>query len=322
MNRLVTIFGGSGFVGRYIARRFAKKGYRVRVAVRRPNEALFVRTYGRVGQVEPVQANIRDEASVARACEGADIVVNATGILDETKFQSFEDVHVIGAERIAQYSKVASAKTFVHISAIGADVDSDANYARTKGEGEKEVLRVRPDAIIVRPSVIFGAEDDFFNRFGKMMTLFPIVPVPASEAKLQPVYVDDVAAFIEKAVERAHSGIFELGGPRTYTLKEIMMFTSQATMRNRRLFSLPNFVTRMLAYLSAVVPILSFGLIKNPFMSIDQFKMLQVDNIVSNKSGFDTLGMQATALEPIVKKYLINYRSRGQFEEMRRQNIE
>ena len=193
MSKLVTIYGGSGFVGRYIARRMASEGWRVRVAVRRPNEAMFVKPYGVVGQVEPVLCNIRDDASVALAMQSADVVVNCVGVLNELGKNAFDVVQAEGAERIARLAAQQGIGRMVHISAIGADANAASDYARTKVLGGAGVLKHIPDAVILRPSVIFGTEDQFFNRFAGMTRMGPFLPVVGAETKFQPVYVDDVA---------------------------------------------------------------------------------------------------------------------------------
>ena len=199
MNKLVTIYGGSGFIGRYIARRMAKEGWRVRVAVRRPNEAIFVRPYGVVGQVEPVFCNIRDDASVAAALAGADAEVNCVGTFDARGSNNFDAVQAQGAGRIARLAAQAGLASLVHLSAIGADANGTSNYARSKGEGEQAVLAAFPNAMILRPSVIFGNEDGFFNRFAAMSRLGPLLPLVGGNTKFQPVYVDDVAQAAVKA---------------------------------------------------------------------------------------------------------------------------
>ena len=193
MSKLVTIFGGSGFVGRYIARRMALEGWRVRVATRRPNEAMFVKPYGSVGQVEPVLCNIRDENSVAVALEGADAVVNCVGILNEIGANSFGSVHVEGAGRIARLAAQMGVDRMVHISAIGADLNGDSDYSRTKAQGEAAVLAHLPDVTILRPSVVFGTEDGFFNRFAGMTRFGPVLPLAEANTLFQPVFVDDLA---------------------------------------------------------------------------------------------------------------------------------
>ena len=203
MSRLVTIYGGSGFVGRYIARRLAREGWRVRVAVRRPNEAVFVRPYGVVGQVEPVFCNIRDDVSVAQVMAGADAVVNCVGILNESGANGFDAVQAEGAARIARLSAEQGVARLVHLSALGADADSASDYARTKAEGEAAVQEHRPDAVILRPSIIFGPEDQFFNRFAGMTRMGPVLPLVGADTRFQPVYVDDVAQAAVKGVTGA-----------------------------------------------------------------------------------------------------------------------
>ena len=223
MSKLVTIFGGSGFVGRYVAERMAKKGWRVRVAVRRPNEALFVRQYGAVGQVEPVLCNIRDDASVLAAAAGADAVVNCVGILSEVGKNKFQEVQAFGSARVARVSSEQGVMNFVQISAIGANEDSSSNYARTKALGEASVLKYFPEATILRPSIIFGAEDQFFNRFAQMATLSPFLPLVGANTKFQPIYIGDVAVAVEKALlDSSVCGVYELGGPNVETFSELM----------------------------------------------------------------------------------------------------
>ena len=208
MTKLVTIFGGSGFVGRYIARRLAKEGWRIRVAVRNPNEAMFVRPYGSVGQVEPVFCNVRDDASVASVLNGADAVVNCVGVLTEAGKNTFTAVQADGAERIARMAAAAGVARMVHISAIGADAASESEYSRTKAAGEAGVLAHMPNAMILRPSVIFGNEDEFFNRFAAMAGMGPILPIVGADSRFQPVYVDDVAAAAVMGVEGKAVGVY------------------------------------------------------------------------------------------------------------------
>lgn len=208
MAKLVTIYGGSGFVGRYIARRMAKAGWRIRVAVRRPNEALFVRPYGVVGQVEPVLCNIRDDASVAAAMAGADVVVNCVGILAEQGKNKFDAVQAEGATRVARIAAETGVGKMVHISAIGADAEADSAYATSKGDGEEGVLAHMPDAVILRPSIVFGPEDEFFNRFAGMTRISPVLPIAGAQTMFQPVYVDDVAKAAEVATRKMQRAAF------------------------------------------------------------------------------------------------------------------
>ncbi|MDH5531583.1 MAG: complex I NDUFA9 subunit family protein, partial [Paracoccaceae bacterium] len=213
MSRLVTIFGGSGFVGRYIARRMAKAGWRVRVAVRRPNEALFVKPYGSVGQVEPVFCNIRNDASVQAALAGADAVVNCVGTFQKGGKNNFDAIQVEGAGRIARLAKAGGVTSLVHISAIGADAGSESDYCRTKAGGEAAVLEAFPTAMILRPSVIFGPEDGFFNRFAGLSRFGPILPLVGANTRFQPVYVENVAEAAVLGATGAATGVYEIGGP-------------------------------------------------------------------------------------------------------------
>jgi len=220
---IAAIFGGSGFVGRYIARRLAKDGWRVRVAVRRPNEAMIVRTYGTPGQVEPILTNIRDEASTRAAIAGADAVINCVGILAQAGRQKFEAVHHVAAGRIARLAAEAGVAHLVHVSALNANPDSRSAYAASKGRGEAAVLAAFPSAVILRPSVIFGAEDDFFNRFARMARFTLVLPLVGAETMFQPVYVDDVArAAVMGANGQAPAGIYEIGGPVARSFRNLM----------------------------------------------------------------------------------------------------
>ncbi|QIE55535.1 complex I NDUFA9 subunit family protein [Pikeienuella piscinae] len=313
---IVTIFGGSGFVGRYVARRMAKRGWRVRVAVRRPNEALFVRPYGDVGQVEPVQANIRDDASTRRAMQGATAVINCVGILQENSRQSFAGVQVEGAARIARLAAECGAERLVHISAIGADTGSDSAYARTKAEGEAAVKAAFPTVTILRPSVIFGPEDEFFNRFAGMARLSPILPLVGAETKFQPVYVDNVAeAACRAAAGEAAPGVFELGGPHVYSFTELMEMMLAETRRRRLLLPVPFFVARIIAGLLDLGQTLSFGLIDNRVLTRDQVRLLRHDNVVAEgASGLAELGVAPISVGSVIGEYLYSYRPKGQYD--------
>jgi uncharacterized protein YbjT (DUF2867 family) len=315
MSKLVTIFGGSGFVGRYIARRLAKEGWRVRVAVRDVNTAMFVRTYGVVGQVEPVFCNIRDDASVAMVTEGADAVVNCVGVLDETGKNTFAAVQAEGAERIARIAAEHGVGQMVHISAIGADSAAEAVYSRTKADGEAGVLAHMPNAVILRPSIIFGAEDQFFNRFAGMSRLGPILPVIGADTKFQPVYVDDVAAVAANAVAgQVPAGVYELGGPDVHTFRELMQLMLGVVRRRRLIVNTPFWMARLMASAFGLVRMLSFGLIKGP-VTKDQVINLAVDNVVSEDAqGFAALGMQPTAMEAVLPDYLWRFRPSGQYD--------
>ena len=315
MSKLVTIFGGSGFVGRYVAQRMAKQGWRVRVAVRRPNEALFVRQYGAVGQVEPVLCNIRDDASVIKVIIGANAVVNCVGILSEVGKNTFKDVQALGSERVAKISSENGVANFVQISAIGANEASLSNYARTKALGEASVLKYLPDATILRPSIIFGPEDQFFNRFAQMATLSPFLPLVGAHTKFQPVYVGDVASAVEKALsDRSVSGIYELGGPNIETFSELMKRMLGVIQRRRLMLKVPFFVAGIMGKSLDLLKAITFGLFPNNILTQDQVKNLQRDNIVSTDANdLSDLEILPTAMETVLPEYLWRYRVSGQY---------
>lgn len=315
MSKLVTIYGGSGFVGRYIARRMAKEGWRVRVAVRRPNEAMFVKPYGAVGQVEPVLCNIRDDASVALAMDGADAVVNCVGILAETSKNKFDTVQHEGAERVARLAAAAGIDTLVHLSAIGADESSASKYAQSKALGEAGVLAHMPNAMILRPSVVFGPEDDFFNKFAEMSKFGPILPLVGGKTKFQPVYVDDIAQAAVQGILGKAQGVFELGGPDVLTLKEIVQEMLVEINRRKLVLDLPFFVGSLMGFGLDLMQKLTFGLARNSVLTRDQVKLLKSDNVVSDGvQTFADLGISPTPTETILSDYLWRFRPSGQYD--------
>lgn len=315
MSKLVTIYGGSGFVGRYIARRLAKAGWRVRVAVRRPNEAIFVKPYGVVGQVEPVLCNIRDDASVAQVMMGADAVVNCVGILARNGKNTFDAVQAEGATRIARVAQAQGISQMVHVSAIGADENSDSDYARTKALGEAGVLKHMPEATILRPSIVFGPEDQFFNRFASMARMGPILPVVGAATKFQPVYVDDVAAAAEKVLEGGVApGVYELGGPDVRDFRSLMSTMLEVIRRRRMVVNIPFFVATIMAYGFSAINTLSLGIVPAQ-ITPDQVHNLRKDNVVADDAlGFDALGIQPAALEAVLPDYLWRFRPSGQYD--------
>lgn len=320
MSRLVTIYGGSGFVGRYIARRMAKAGWRVRVAVRRPNEAMHVKPYGVPGQVEPLFCNIRDDASVAAVMQGADAVVNCVGILAERGRNSFQAVQAEGAERIARIAAQQGVERMVHVSAIGADADSGSDYARTKAAGEAAVLQYMPQAVILRPSVIFGAEDQFFNRFAAMTRFGPLLPIAGADTRFQPVYVDDVAQAAAMGVlGQAAPGVYELGGPEAATFRELMALMLKVIQRRRLVIGLPFWIARIVAGVLDIAQFVSFGLIPNAVLTRDQLRNLARDNVVADgASGFADLGVRPVAMKAVLPDYLWKFRPAGQYAELMR----
>lgn len=316
MSKLVTIYGGSGFVGRYVARRLAKDGWRIRVAVRRPNEALFVRPFGAVGQVEPVACNIRDDASVRAAMRGADAVVNCVGILNGLGRNSFDAVQNEGAARIARIATEEGVAQLVHLSAIGADPKSDSAYAQTKGQGEAAVLAAFPGAVILRPSVIFGSEDQFFNRFAGMARFTPVLPLVGADTKLQPVYVDDVAQAAVAGVEgRAAPGIYELGGPDVGSFRDLVKMVLGVIRRRRLVINLPMPLAGLGAMALDTVQSLTGGLIENKILTRDQVRILaKHDNVVApGAKGLIELGITPTSATAVLPEYLWRYRPSGQY---------
>ena len=315
MSKLVTIYGGSGFIGRYIARRMAKEGWRVRVAVRRPNEAIFVRPYGVAGQVEPVFCNIRDDASVRAVMQGADAVVNCVGVLNEVGKNGFDAVQAEGAGRIARIAAELGVGHLVQLSAIGADAESASAYARSKAAGEAAVQEAFPAAVILRPSVVFGSEDQFFNRFAAMSRFGPILPVVGAETKFQPVYVDDVAQAAVKAVlGEAAPGIYELGGPDVHSFRELMQKMLQVVQRRRLIVNIPFFVARIMGGVFDLLQTVTLGLFTNGLITRDQVRNLARDNVVSARArGLADLGIAPTPIDAVLPEYLWRYRPSGQY---------
>ncbi len=316
MSKLVTIYGGSGFIGRYIARRMAKEGWRVRVAVRRPNEAIFVKPYGVVGQVEPVLCNIRDDASVRSVMQGADAVVNCVGVLVETGKNSFDAVQAEGPGRIARIAAEEGITRMVHISAIGADAQSDSDYARTKAKGETAVLSHMPYAVILRPSVVFGPEDEFFNRFAGMTRMGPVLPVVGASTQFQPVYVDDVAkAAVMGVTGKAAGGIYELGGPVRASFRELMDQMLGIIRRRRLVLNMPFGVAGVMAFGFDMLQAVTLGLFTNKMLTRDQVRNLRRDNVVSDgATGFDALGIEPLTMTSVLPEYLWRFRPSGQYD--------
>ena len=318
MNKgLVTVFGGSGFVGKYVVRALCREGWRVRVAARRPHTCQDLKVMGNVGQVQLMQANIRFPKSVERAVEGADAVVNLVAVAYEEGKQSFESLHVKGAGTVAEASARAGITNYVQMSSIGADVGSESDYARTKGLGEQAVKTALPSADIMRPSIIFGKEDNFFNRFAKMAQFAPALPlIGGGHTKFQPVYVGDVADAIAKVMGQGSSGeTYELGGPTVHSFKCLLTFVLKSIDHKRLLLPVPWFGANILGAvgdLSGMIPFVS------PFLTKDQVTNLKMDNVVAGDAkGFPELGIQTETIEAIVPNYLQRYRKYGQFHEKR-----
>ena len=310
-DRLVTVFGGSGFVGRHLVKRLAAAGNRVCVAVRDVESAHFLKPMGDVGQIVPMLANVRDEESVWAAVQGADAVVFLVGILFGRGHQTFKSIHVAGAERVARAAVDNGVQRFIHISALGADLKSDSAYARTKALGEERVKAAYPEATIMRPSVVFGAEDQFFNRLAALARLSPILPIfgqgllDAGRSRVQPIFVGDVGDAIVNVLDDPSSAgeTYELGGPRIYSYREIMELVSRETGRKRLLVPVPYFAAKMKAAFLELLPC--------PPLTRDQLKLLATDNVVGeNAKGLAELGVAPTSVEAIVPRYLKRYRRR------------
>lgn len=318
MQGLVTVFGGTGFVGRQVVRALAKRGLRVRVAARNVGRGYRLRMLGDVGQIEVAQANLRDAASVARALEGAQACVNLVGVLFEVGRQGFDSLHAEGAETVAKASAAAGVERLVQMSAIGADANSASKYARTKAEGEAAARAGFPGATIVRPSVLFGPEDDFFNQFGQMAAMSPVLPlIGGGETRFQPAYVADVAEAIARIVEDpATAGqTYELGGPGVFSFKQILEFILRETGRRRALVPVPWPAAGLLGLAGDVAAAL-YGfipLVKPPITS-DQVRLLKSDNIAAGP-GFEALGIVPKSIEAIAPSYLYRYRKGGQYAE-------
>jgi uncharacterized protein YbjT (DUF2867 family) len=314
---LVTVFGASGFLGRYVVRALTARGWRVRAAVRNPHTAHELKVIGDVGQVQLLQANLRFPNSVARAVEGSDAVINLVGVLFEAGRQSFESLHVNGSDVIGDACAAAGIRNVVGVSAIGANAESESDYARTKGEGENILREHVPTADILRPSILFGPEDDFFNRFAGLTSFAPALPlIGGGKTKFQPAYVEDVANAVAISVTRGTTGeIYELGGPNVYTFKALLQFVLDTIDKKRFLAPVPWFAANMMGFggeLSGALPFVK------PFLTRDQVENLKVDNVVSETAkGFEAFDIRPETIEAIVPSYLSKYRKYGQFHEKR-----
>ncbi len=309
---LVTVFGGSGFLGRHVVRALANRDYRIRVAVRRPELAGHLQPLGRVGQIHAVQANLRFPQSVELAVRDADVVINLVGILFERGRQRFDAVQAEGAGAVARAAAAVGAR-LVHVSAIGADANAASDYARAKAEGERLVLDAQPGAIIMRPSIVFGPEDDFFNRFAALARALPGLPLPGGgHTRFQPVFAGDAGEMIARAVDgEAKSGtIYELGGPDVRTFRELMEFTLATIQRRRLLVPVPFALMKLQAMFAQFLP--------NPPITPDQVELLKTDNVVSADAHaqgrtIEGLGMIPNSIASIVPEYLWRFRKTGQF---------
>lgn len=313
--KLVTIFGGSGFVGNHLVQVLARQGYRIRVAVRRPDLAGDVRMFGGVGQVVPIQANLRNEASVQRAAAGSDIVINLVGIGHQAGKQSFQAVHVKGAAAVARAAKAAGATALVHLSALGVDKAAEVSaYAASKLQGEEAVLAAFPQAVIIRPSLMFGQGDGFFNLMGSLVRILPVMPLISGKTLFQPVFVGDVADAIAKAAQGAvkTGRVYELGGPDVESHKVLMQRILREAGRNPMLVSVPSGLMKFMASLMGLLPI-------KPLITPDQVELLGVDNVVSEAAQKEKRTLAAfdivpTSMDEILPTYMWRFRRHGEFD--------
>lgn len=310
---LVTIFGGSGFVGTQVVQLLARAGYRVRVAVRRPDLAGHLRPLGTVGQVVPMQANLRNAQSVMAAVRGASIVINLAAIGIEKGKQRFRAINVTGARRVAEVSKAAGVRTLIQMSVLGADENSPSLFARSRAMGEAEVKAVFPEAIIFRPSLVFGTDDSFFNKLGLIARMLPVMPLFGSKTKFQPVYVGDVAeAIAAAAAGHLKAGkTYELGGPDVLTNRELVERVLRETNRSNPIVPLPAFVGELLAF--------PMGILPNPLVTSEQVKLLQIDNVVSAEATRDKrtlpgIGIVPRPLDAVLPSYIWRFSPNGQFD--------
>ncbi|MCB1381425.1 MAG: complex I NDUFA9 subunit family protein [Notoacmeibacter sp.] len=309
--KLVTVFGGSGFVGRHVVRALARRGYQVRVACRRPNLAFHLQPLGNVGQIHAVQANLRNRASVDRAVAGADHVINLVAIMNESGKQTYNAVQVFGARAVAEAARAAGAG-LTHFSAIGADKNSPAGYARAKALGEEAVLETVPGAVILRPSIVFGPEDDFLNRFAEMSRFSPFLPlIGGGETKFQPVFVGDLAEAVARSVDgTVAAGTYEIGGPEVLSFRDCMETMLEIIDRKRMLVTLPWGVAKLMGKV--------FGLLPGKLITADQVELLKVDNVVSPEAKaagrtLEGLGITGRTIEALAPSWMWKFRPAGQF---------
>lgn len=312
---LITVFGGSGFVGSQVVAALARRGWRIRIACRRPDRAWKLQTAGTVGQIKAVRCDATDAAQVAEAIHGADAVINLIGILYEGAGRKFEDLHTGASRIIAEACAAAGIDRLVQVSALGANPESDSDYARTKAEAEMAVREVKPDAVVVRPSVVFGAGDDFLNKFAQLAQIAPVLPlIGGGQTKFQPVYVGDVAEAVARVASRADAAgqTYELGGPAVMTFEDVLKLVARETYRTPGFVPVPFFAAKLIAALAQIPAVIGF----KPVLTEDQVVLLQSDNVVAaDAQGLATLGIEPTGVEAVAAGYLWRYRRGGQFAE-------
>jgi uncharacterized protein YbjT (DUF2867 family) len=313
---VITVFGGTGFLGRHTVRALARQGHRIRVAVRYPHKGFFLPPMGTVGQIAVIKCDVREPEQVTAAVAGAQGVVNLTGILSERGEQNFRAIHLQAAETVATAAAAAGAKTLVHVSAIGADKMAASEYSSSKGAGEERVHAAFPQAAIVRPSLVFGPEDDFFNRFAALASLLPALPlIGGGRTRFQPVFVGDVAAAIARLAREPALGseTYELGGPAIYTFKQLMEIMLRETDRRRLLVPIPFAIATLKAFFLQFLP--------GPLLTPDQVTLLKSDNVVTGPRTLATLGIAPASVEAEVPAYLWRFRPKGQYEDFVRERV-
>ena len=318
----ITIFGGTGFLGRYIVNRLAKLGYIINVVTRFPNEAIFLKTSGNVGQINFAKGSFGNLSKLSYLLSNSKIVINCVGILNEEKNNKFRQIHSDAPEKLAILAKDLGVKKFIHISSIGADQKSDSDYAKSKGIGETKILNAFPDAIILRPSIVFGSEDQFFNLFSKISCISPILPIVGGDTKFQPVYVGDIAKLVEKIIKieksasEKNNSIYELGGPDIMSFHSLMLKMLTFIYRKRLIINLPFWIAKFMCPIIYILNKLSFN--KIPLLiTKDSVKQLKNDNIVSKKFlGFEDFGIKPKSMDLILPSYLKHYRPRGNFSDL------
>ena len=318
----ITIFGGTGFLGRYIVNRLAKLGYIINVVTRFPNEAIFLKTSGNVGQINFAKGSFSNLSHLTYLLSSSEIVINCVGILNEEKNKKFRQIHSDAPEKLAILAKDLGVKKFIHISSIGADQKSDSDYAKSKGIGETKILNAFPDAIILRPSIVFGSEDQFFNLFSKISCISPILPIVGGNTKFQPVYVGDIAKLVEKIIKieksasEKNNSIYELGGPDIMSFHSLMLKMLTFIYRKRLIVNLPFWFAKLMCPMIFILHKLSFN--KIPLLiTEDSIKQLKNDNIVSKKFlGFEDFGIKPKSMDLILPSYLKHYRPRGNFSDL------
>ena len=319
---IITIFGGTGFLGRYIVNRLAKSGYIINVVTRFPNEAIFLKTSGDVGQISFVEGSFSNLSKLTFLLSSSEIVINCVGILNEEKNRKFRQIHSDAPEKLAILAKDKGVKKFIHISSIGADQKSDSNYAKSKGIGETKIINAFPDAIILRPSIVFGPEDQFFNLFSQISCISPILPIVGGDTKFQPVYVDDIAKLVEKIIKiekstsEKNNSIYELGGPDIMSFHSLMLKMLSFIYRKRLIVNLPFWFAKFMCPMIFILHKLSLN--KIPLLiTADSIKQLKNDNIVSKKFlGFEDFGIKPKSMDLILPSYLKHYRPRGNFSDL------